>query len=131
MRSVLVHGELSGEELGQLLAAVRAQPQSSAAYAFGTTRVLLYTAKKFFFRTNDYLGLVILSTTDGVDQRIDLGWVGGGSGLMGLQMGAGDDIEDELFDALMRLIASKGLRYGDPGSPAGPGGTSSPDSPLP
>jgi hypothetical protein len=111
MRSLLVQGEIAGADLSGVLSSNDATVQGAAAYAFGSTRVVLYVGRKFYFRSNDYLGVVLLATTDGASQRIDVSYAGGGAGLMGVQWGAGSDLETSLFDALVALVTSKSLQY--------------------
>jgi len=126
MHSVLVRGEVPPSDLAGLFVAVGAEGQGAVGYAYGNVRIVLYVGRKFFFRSNDYLGLVILASTDGASQRIDISYAGGGSGLLGVQWGAGDSLETSLFDALLNVLRARSLAYGDPGSP-GPGG----GNPLP
>jgi hypothetical protein len=113
MRSLLVKGEVAGGDLAAALSTIGADVQSSAAYAFGNTRIFLAVGRKFFFRSNDYLGVVILGASDGATQRIDLSYAGGGSGLMGVQWGAGTDLENNLFDAMVAVLNEKSLSYSD------------------
>lgn len=116
MRSVFVHGELSADDLGGLLGSAGASGQFSASYAFGDVRVVIYVGRKFMFRSNDYLGVLVVATSNGTSQRIDLSYAGGGSGMLGVQWGAGDSIELDLYDALLSLIQSRSLTYQEAGS---------------
>jgi len=109
MQSVLLRGELSPADLGEVVEAAGAEIQDSAAYAFGSTRIYLTVGRKHFFRTNSYLGVVLLAATDGATQRIDIAHAGGGSGLMGIEWGSGDDLEGEIAAALGKLIRDRGL----------------------
>jgi hypothetical protein len=109
MRSVLVHGEIPPEELQGLFASGGLEPQSQAAYAFGGVRVAIFVGRKHFFRTNSYLGLVLVASADGTTQRIDICQAGGGSGLIGMEWGAGDDLEAAVYNALAAAIETKGL----------------------
>jgi hypothetical protein len=111
MRSILVQGEIEAADLSGILPSIDATVQGTGAYAFGNTRVVLYVGRKFYFRSNDYLGVVLLAATDGATQRIDVSYAGGGAGLMGVQWGAGSDLETSLFDALVALLTSKSLHY--------------------
>jgi hypothetical protein len=113
MRSVLVNGEIAPSDLGSLFGSVGAESQGAVAFAFGETRIALYVGRKFYFRSNDYLGLVILAATNGVTTRIDLSYAGGGSGLLGIQLGAGDDLEAKLYEALVGLLQSRSLGFSD------------------
>jgi hypothetical protein len=126
LRSVLVQGELSPADLDGLLATVGATRQAAAAYALGASRVTILVGSKFYFRSNDYLGVVIAAVANGTSQRIDVSYAGGGSGLLGIQLGAGDSLEEALFTALVGVLQSRSLRFGDPES-AGAG----PSAPLP
>jgi|GEM_PF-4590666 len=123
MRAILVRGELGGADLSGLFATVGAEVQSATSYAFGSTRVVLIVGRKFFLRTNDRLGLVVVAASDGAVQRIDLSYAGGGSGLIGnFLYGAGDSLEAQLLDALVQLLSSRSLSYGEvppPGPEAG------------
>jgi len=109
MRSVLVRGEVRVEELQGLFGEAGLEPQSQAAYAFGTTRVAIFVGRKHFFRTNSYLGVVLVASTDGTTQRIDISQAGGGSGLIGMEWGAGDDLESNLYNALAAAVERNGL----------------------
>ena len=125
MRSILVEGELSNVELAAVLQGAGVEQQTAAAYAFGTTRVALLVGRKFFFRSNDYLGLVVAAATDGRVQRIDISYAGGGSGLLGVQWGAGTDHETKVYLSLMERLRTRSLRCTD--APSVGGG----DAPLP
>jgi hypothetical protein len=109
MRSILVHGEVSAEELGGVVEGAGVEIQGSTAYAFGGTRICLFLARKHFFRTNSYLGVSLVAATDGITQRIDIGQAGGGSGLIGMEWGAGDDLEASIYNSLAALLQEKGL----------------------
>ena len=109
MRSVLVHGEVSPEELSQLIQSAGVESQAAAAYAFGTTRITILLGRKHFFRTNSYLGLSVVAATDGTTQRIDIGQAGGGSGLIGMEWGAGDDLEAAIYNSLASLLKERGI----------------------
>jgi hypothetical protein len=109
MRSVLVRGEVLPEELAGLFEGAGVEPQGRAAYAFGATRVAIFVGRKHFFRTNSYLGLVLVASTDGTTQRIDISQAGGGSGLVGMEWGAGDDLEASVYNALAAAVRTKGL----------------------
>ncbi len=117
MRSVFVHGELSSTELQSLLSAVGADGQGVAGYAFGDVRVVLIVGQKFFFRTNDHLGLVVLATTNGTSQRIDISVAGRGAGAFGTLWGAGDDFENDTYNALVQLLNGHSFQFQDAGAP--------------
>lgn len=119
MRSVMVRGEISDTEVTNLLVAAGAESQGAASYTMGTVRVRILVGKKFYFRTNDYIGAVVVTTTDGVTQRIDLSYAGAGSGFLGSQMGAGSDLENAMYDALIGAVRSRSLLYEDAGTPPG------------
>ena len=104
MRSVLVHGELAASDLASLFGAIGADQQAAAAYAFGPARIDLFVGRKFYLRSNDYLGLVMVAATDGVSERIDVSYAGAGSGFLGIQWGAGVDLENDLFGALQAVL---------------------------
>ncbi len=110
MRSLLIHGEIGPAELGEILPSAGAKVQTAVAYAFGTTRVCLFVGRKFTFRSNDYLGIILMAATDGATQRIDVTYSGGGSGLMGMVWGAGQDIENEVGNAILGMAQQKGLQ---------------------
>jgi len=111
MRSVFVRGEVSPGDLSNLFASVGAEGQASTSYAFGEVRVVLLVGRKFAFRSNDYLGLVILAATNGQNQRIDVSYAGAGSGLLGVQLGAGESLETNLFNAVLQLLQARSLSY--------------------
>lgn len=109
MQSVVVNGEVPPEDLQGLFEAAGVDPQSAVAYAFGTTRIAIFVGRKFFVRTNSHLGVVLVAATDGTTQRIDIGQAGAGSGFMGTEWGAGDDLEARLYNALAELVQQRGL----------------------
>ncbi len=114
MRSVFVHGELGPADIQSLLASVDAQPSAQTAYQFGPVRVTLVVGRKYFFRTDDHLGLVILATSNGTAQRIDISAAGGGkAGLLTGISSASDKIETDAYAALTQLLADKGLSSQD------------------
>jgi hypothetical protein len=117
MKSLLVQGEVPAPDLLGLFSAIGAQVQGSAAYAFGTTRIFLGFGSKYYFRTSDYIGIVLFAATDGASQRIDVSYVGGGSGVFGVQMGAGSDLENSLSDAVISLLSERSLQYTDVSAP--------------
>jgi len=109
MRSLLVQGELSGDDLQNAFRAGGADLQAATAYEFGTVKVLLLVGRKYFFRSNDQLGIVLLATTNGTTQRIDVSYAGGGSGLLGIQYGAGQSLENGLFEGIVSGVQSRSL----------------------
>ena len=109
MHSILVHGEVSTEELRAVVERAGIELQGAASYAFGGTRISLFLGRKHFFRTNSYLGVSLVAATDGTTQRIDIGQAGGGSGLIGMEWGAGDDLEASIYNSLASLLHEKGL----------------------
>lgn len=109
MRSILVQGELSNDQLASTFQGVVGEVQTVITYAFGSVRVVLLVGRKFFFRSNDYLGLALLATTDGTTQRIDMSIAGGGSGVFGVQWGAGASFEEELYQAISSALAQSSL----------------------
>ena len=119
MRSVFVHGTLSSTDLSSLLGAIGAEGQSSVEYAFGPVRIVLLVGRKFAFRSNDYLGVVVLAASNESSQRVDVGYAGSGSGILGAQWGAGESIETNLYDALVRLLQSRSLSYQEAGPVTG------------
>lgn len=119
MRSVFVHGERSSEDLGGLLTAVGAEAQGAAAYAFGEARVVRFVGRKFMFRSNDHLGVVVLGASNGTSQRIDLSYAGAGSGVFGMQWGADETIVTTVFRALVQMLGARSLPYQETGPAPG------------
>ena len=111
MRSILVQGELSPTDLEAAFSSGGAEGQASASYAFGAVKVLLLVGRKYFLRTNDQLGAVLLASSNGQTQRIDVSYAGGGSGLLGVQLGAGNDLETNLFGSVVNTVQSRSLSY--------------------
>jgi hypothetical protein len=110
MRSLLIQGEIEAAELGEVLPGAGAKVQTSLAYAFGATHVALFVGRKFTFRSNDYLGIVLMTASDGTTQRVDVSYAGGGSGILGAVWGAGRDIEDAVGDAIRSIAQRRGLQ---------------------
>lgn len=117
MRTLLVTGELSGNELATAFQQVANEIQTSVAYSFGDIRIVLIVGRKFFFRSNDYMGATILAATNGTTQRIDLSSAGGGSGLLGIQWGAGNKFEQQLFDGVAALAQRHSFRITEGAAP--------------
>jgi hypothetical protein len=113
MRLVVIQGDLAAADIGGLINAVGAEIQASAAYEFGATRVSIFVGTKYFFRTNDYLGVLVVSTSDGTTQRVDMCYSGGSSGLLGIQLGASTTIEASLFEGPVGLAQSRHLSFRD------------------
>ena len=113
MRSILVQGEVSPAELDGVLGSVGVQRQAITTYSLGPTRVAIVLGCKYYFRSNDYLGVALVAVSDGTAQRIDVSYAGGGAGLLGFQLGAGNDLEAHLTEALSDLLRARSLRFGD------------------
>jgi len=113
MRSLLIQGEVDAAGLAGLLPSVGATVQTAVSYAFGNTRIALYVGRKFTFRSNDYLGILLLAASDGTSQRIDVSYAGGGAGFLGAVWGAGRDLEDNLIGVLADVLASRSLQYSE------------------
>ncbi len=111
MRSVLVRGEVSAADLDGVFRSVAGEVQWTASYALGETRVALFVGQKYMLRTNDRVGVILLSAANGSGQRIDLSSAGGGSGPLGISWGAGGSIETELYDALSQFLQSRSLVF--------------------
>lgn len=111
MRSLLVQGELSAAELQNAFGEGGAEGQSGSSYAYGAVKILLLVGRKYYLRSNDQLGVVLLASTNGATQRIDVSYAGGGSGLLGIQMGAGNDLENSLFDSVVSAAQSRSLSF--------------------
>ena len=90
---MLVQGAVTPETVIALWGSAGAEVQAATRYAFGGTAVMIVVGRKFYFRSNDYLGVVCVTTTSGGTQRIDVSYAGGGSGMLGVQWGAGNDLE--------------------------------------
>jgi hypothetical protein len=131
MRSILVKGDVPDELVANAVRATTGEIQQQVRYLFGTTRITLFVAQKYFFRTNDRLGLIVLAVSNGSSERIDMTYSGGGSGLLNVQWGAGDELEESFHAALVQALRSAGFRS-EPSSPDG--GTAPPPAssrPLP
>jgi hypothetical protein len=110
MRSLLVQGEIDATEIAAVLPTAGAKVQTAVGYAFGATRIALYIGRKYTFRSNDYLGIILLAASDGTTQRIDVSYAGGGSGMLGVVWGAGTDLENEVLNAISQVASRLGLR---------------------
>jgi len=109
MSSLLIRGEVPPDDLQAVLRNAGAEIQGASAYAFGTTRIALFVGRKHYFRTDSYLGIALVASTDGTAQRIDIGHAGGGSGLLGTEWGAGDDLETNVYNGVLALLRERGL----------------------
>ena len=109
MRTILVQGELPPSDLAEVLPQAGVEVQSTAAYAFGSCRIAVFVGRKHYFRSNSYLGVVLVAATDGTTQRLDVGQAGAGAGLMGIEWGAGDDLEASVYNELVSAIQARGL----------------------
>ena len=109
MISLVVHGELPPQVLAEIFPQAGVELQSSAAYAFGTTRVTVLLGAKHFFRTDSWMGVALVAATDGTTQRFDIGHAGAGQGLIGAEWGAGNDLEASVYNALSQALQAHGL----------------------
>jgi len=123
---MLVQGAVTPETVIALWGSAGAEVQAATRYAFGGTAVMIVVGRKFYFRSNDYLGVVCVTTTSAGTQRIDVSYAGGGSGMLGVQWGAGNDLESSLFDAIASLLRQRGIAFNEISPEAPP-----PSAPLP
>jgi len=63
---------------------------------------------KYYLRTDDTIGFILVSFYDGYLQKIDFGCVGGGSGLFNIRPGAGDKDEGRILEEIKRAAQSIG-----------------------
>jgi hypothetical protein len=130
VRTILCASDAPDELIGRAFATVVDEVQREVRYQVGPSRVALFVGSKFFFRTNDRIAGILLAVSNGATERIDLIYGGGGSGLLGAQWGAGDDLEGQLTEAIAGALRGAGLRFEEsPGTPEGPSPPGS--SPLP
>ncbi len=107
-----MRGELPPADLEGILPQAGVETQSIASYAFGACRIAVFAGRKHYFRSNSYLGVVLVTATDGATQSLDIGQAGAGAGLMGVEWGAGDDLEAGVYNALVSAIQARGLSAG-------------------
>lgn len=130
MRSFVCSGDAPDNLLGQVFAGQVDEVQQQLHYLIGSTRVLLLIGRKFYFRSSDYLGVVVLAVANGAVERIDISYAGGGSGMLGLQWGAGDRLETDVANAIAEALRNAGVRFQEgTGTAQGPGAGGS--TPLP
>ncbi len=89
---------MTGADLDGVFRSVAGDVQWSTSYSLGETHIVLYVGQKYMLRTNDRVGVIMLSAANGSGQRIDLSSAGGGTGLIGISSGAGGSVETDLFD---------------------------------
>lgn len=87
MRSVLVRGAATGADLGGVFRSVAGDVQRTASYSLGKIRIALFVGQKYMLRTNDRVGVIMLSAANGSGQRIDLSSAGGATGITGISWG--------------------------------------------
>lgn len=106
---MLVQGELSPEDLALGFERVGLARESSTAYALGAVHVTILFGRRFFLRSNTYVGGALVAVSDGANQRIDLSEVAGGSGMFNLDGGAGRSLEDALSKAPLDVLKARRL----------------------
>lgn len=75
----------------------------SNTHTSGQCRIDIVAGSKYFFRTNDVIGLFLTLFYDGVNTKVDGGRIGGGSGLLRIRWGAGNRLEEELTKGLNNI----------------------------
>ncbi len=99
-------GKIDSGEVIDLFTRVVGNVEYSSTHTSGQCRIDIVAGSKYFFRTNDVIGLFLTLFYDGVNTKVDGGRIGGGSGLLRIRFGAGNKLEEELTNGLDE-IASK------------------------
>lgn len=110
MRTLAVGGELFRQDLEGAFANLGIRSPAGAGYELGEVRVMVLVGEKYFIRTNTRVGVVVVAASDGRIQRIDVLHAGGAEGVLGIELGAGEDLEDKIFDYLASLAEQRGFR---------------------
>jgi len=74
----------------------------------GNVEMVAIAGSKYYLRTNDTIGFILVSFYDGYSQKIDFGRVGGGSGLLNIRLGAGDKDEERILEEIKKAAQSIG-----------------------
>jgi hypothetical protein len=112
-QSFVVQGSLSEDELESVLRRAGTEVQGRNSFVFGDCQVALFVAQKYFFRTSDFVGATLVAISRAGSQRIELASAGGGSGVLGVQLGAGEKLEDTLRQSLIDALKQKGFAFTD------------------
>lgn len=113
MRSISVGGKLDIEEIENVFRSQIGEIEYSKSYKSQGVEVSIITGTRFFLRTDDYVGFCLLRYYDGTGTKMDLGRVGGGSGLLGVRLGAGNKVEEKILNEIRSLAESQGYLVSD------------------
>lgn len=104
MESVEIPGKLEADDLLKVFYKATQKVEYKNKHIGPDSEVVIITGAKFFFRTSDYVGLALISYYDGTSTKIDYGIVGGGSGIMNIHLGAGNDAVNDITKGLSDLV---------------------------
>lgn len=73
--------------------------------------LLIVSGSKYMFRTNDYVGFLVISQYDGSEQFIRAIMVGGGKGIMNLKWGAGSSLEKKFIEKIEEVAGKMSMDF--------------------
>lgn len=117
MRTLAIGGELSRQDLQTTFDRAGLIAQIRTAYKLGDVEVAILIAQKYFLRTNTLVGVVVVAVSNGGVQRIDIVHAGGGEGIVGVEFGAGANLELRIYNELGALAEELGLKVRARSSP--------------
>lgn len=111
MHSLMLNSTVPLDFLKGVVSEVSSETMDPLEYESDGTEITILAATKYYFRTNDRVGFFLVSSISNGKQRIDLSAIGGGSGLLGITLGATARYEEEVFLNLDKKLSEQGITY--------------------
>ncbi len=111
MKSLKISGTIAPEDLKGIVGSVSSEIENFIRYALNGTYMTIVGAGKYFLRTNDRIGMYLISASSSTEQRIDLSSVGGGGGLLNVSLGSKQKYEEALVQALEDFLKNNGIIF--------------------
>ena len=111
MKSLKLSGTVAPEDLKGIVGSVSSEIENFINYSLNGTDMTIVGAGKYFLRTNDRIGMYLISASSSIEQRIDVSSVGGGGGLFNLSLGSKQRYEEELVQALENFLKNNGIIF--------------------
>lgn len=109
MKSMEIRGKLDQDSVATIFSTEISDNEFQRSYKTQNIEIMVITGSRYFLRTSDMVGFCLFYVYDGISTRLDFGRVGGGSGLLGIRLGAGDKAEESMCDKIKQLAESEGL----------------------
>ncbi len=101
-------GKIETERIEQLFSDTLGEVEFRMHHSGDNSSVTFMSGTKYFLRTNDYIGFSLMIFYDGAKSVIDFGRTGGGSGILGIRMGAGNKLEERFLESLSAFARENG-----------------------